>query len=295
MASIALNLLITVAEFVGGLLSGSLALRSDAVHNLSDTVSLAVALFARRIAQRDPTARKTFGYRRAEVIGAFVNLVTLVLIAAFLIVEAVERLVEPSPIDGAIMLGVASVGLVANLATAGLLFRDAQGSLNIRSAFLHIVADAVSSVGVVIGGLLVVFYDVYLVDPILTLAIALYILYSSWGLLRQATDVLMEAVPAGLDLGAVDAAVRAVDGVADVHHLHVWGLDEHHAALEAHVVLDGGDLARMEAVKRAVKARLADDFDITHSTLEFEFEPCADAAADCYGVEDASSHAHGPA
>ena len=161
--SIVLNLVISVAEVVGGLLSGSLALLSDALHNFSDTASLCISLSARRIGRREATSVKTFGYKRAEIIGAFVNLVTLVLIALYLIKEAVERFFNPQPIDGTIMLVVAVIGLAANVATAVLLFRDAKESLNIRSTFLHIITDAVSSVGVVLGGVLILYYDVYLV------------------------------------------------------------------------------------------------------------------------------------
>lgn len=274
--AIALNLLITVAEVVGGLLSGSLALLSDALHNFSDTASLAISLVARRIGRKEATPAKTFGFKRAEILGAFVNLVTLVLIALFLIKEAIERLMTPTTIDGTTMLIVAVIGLVANLVTAFLLYRDVEGSLNIRSAFLHIVADAVSSVGVVIGGLLILYYDLHIVDPILTLGISVYILWHSYTMLREATDILMEGTPTDLDLDQVVSAVQAVDHVLDMHHLHVWQLDEATTALEAHIVIAKQDLERMETIKRAVKKRLADDFDIGHSTLEFEFLPCED-------------------
>ena len=274
--SIALNLLISMAEVIGGLLSGSLSLLSDAVHNLSDTASLAISLVARRIARRGATPSKTFGYKRAEILGAFVNLVTLVLIALFLVKEAIDRLVAPQPIDGTTMLIVATIGLAANVLTALLLYRDARGSLNIRSAFLHIVADAISSVGVVAGGLLILFYDVYLIDPLLTLGISAYILWHSYAMLRETTDILMEGTPSDIDLDRVVEAVQSVERVLDMHHLHVWQLDEATTALEAHVVIAKGDLERMETIKRTVKERLADDFGIEHSTLEFEFLPCDD-------------------
>ncbi len=276
--SIVLNLLITVAEVVGGVLAGSLALLSDALHNFSDTTSLGISLAARRIAGRAATHEKTFGYKRAEIIGAFVNLVTLLLIAFYLIKEAVERFLDPQPVDGAVMLAVALVGLLANVLTALLLFREARGSLNIRSAFLHIVADAVSSVGVVLGGVLILVYDVYLVDPILTLLISLYILYHSYQMLRQTVDILMEGTPRHLNLDEVVASVQAIDRVLEMHHLHVWQLDEHETALEAHIVIDRRDLEDLEALKSAVKQRLHDAFGIHHSTLEFEVAPCEDHA-----------------
>jgi cobalt-zinc-cadmium efflux system protein len=287
--SIALNLVITVAEVVGGILSGSLALLSDALHNFSDTASLGISHAARRIARRDPNPQKTFGYRRAEIIGAFANLVTLVLIALFLMKEAVERLLDPQPVNGYVMITVAVIGLLANLLTAGLLRRDAQGSLNIRSAYLHVVLDAVSSVGVVVGGLLILWLDLYVVDPVLTFAISLYILYHSYEMLRQTTDILMESTPGHLNLDEIVDEVKSISYVRDAHHLHVWQLDEHHLALEAHVVIDQSDTAVMEHVKRSIKQRLAERFDISHSTLEFEFLPCDTGDGHCY-EQDAAPH-----
>lgn len=281
--SIGLNLVITIAEVVGGLLSGSLALLSDALHNLSDTTSLAISYAARRIARREPTRSKTFGYRRAEIIGAFINLVTLLLIALYLMKEAVERFLDPQPVDGPVMLVVAVIGLAANLLTALLLFRFSKGNLNIRSAFLHILSDGISSLGVVFGGLLILWYDVTFVDPLLTLLISVYLLFHSYHMLRETIDILMEGTPAGMDLEALIAEVRGLDRVVDVHHLHVWQLDEQHRALEAHVVIDKDDLERMEEIKRAVKTHLAAHHEIAHSTLEFEFVPCQpEPDADCY-------------
>ena len=285
--SIVLNLLITVTEVIGGVLSGSLALLSDALHNFSDTASLGISLAARRIGQRAATSNKTFGYKRAEIIGAFVNLVTLVLIALFLIKEAVERFLNPEPIDGTIMLVVATIGLLANVVTAVLLFRDAKSSLNIRSAFLHIITDAVSSVGVVLGGVLIVQFQVYIVDPILTVLISLYILYHSYQMLRETTDILMESVPKNIDLDQVVAAVEAVDRVRGIHHVHVWQFDEQDVALEAHIVIDKDDLEHMEAVKHAIKDRLGEVFHIHHTTLEFEFIPCREHnASRCYEMNE---------
>ena len=285
--SIVLNLVISVAEVVGGLLSGSLALLSDALHNFSDTASLCISLIARRIGRREATSVKTFGYKRAEIIGAFVNLVTLVLIALYLIKEAVERFFNPQPIDGTIMLVVAVIGLAANVATAVLLFRDAKESLNIRSTFLHIITDAVSSVGVVLGGVLILYYEVYLVDPILTLLISLYILYHSYEMLRETVDILMEGVPKNIDLVQLVAEVETLDRVLGMHHLHVWQFDEKTVALEAHIVIDETDLEHMEAMKRAIKHTLDEVFHIHHSTLEFEFAPCHDPG--CYEVNEAEA------
>jgi len=274
--SIGLNLLISVAEIVGGLLSGSLALLSDAVHNLNDTASLGVSYVAHRLTRRQPNARKTFGYRRAEIVGAFVNLVTLVVIALFLVKEAIDRLLAPQPIDAPVMLTVATIGLLANVLTAALLHQDAHASLNIRSAFLHIVSDAVSSVAVILGGIAILLRGAYWVDPVITIGIAVYIAFLSLKLLRQTTHILMEGTPENLDPRHIAADLRQMAHVRDVHHVHIWQLDEHHLAFEAHVVVDEADLPRMEQIKRALKQRLREQYGIGHVTLEFESHPCCE-------------------
>lgn len=290
--SVLLNLVITIAEVVGGILSGSLALISDALHNFSDTTSLGISYAAQRISRRDANQRKTFGYRRAEIIGAFVNLVTLVLIALFLVKEAIERLLDPQSIDGSVMMTVALIGLAANIGTAFLLFRYREGNLNIRSAFLHVIGDAVSSVGVVLGGLFIIQFEIYILDPLLTIGISLYLLYHSYGMLRQTVDILMESTPRGMDLDELVAEVGKVDQVLDVHHVHVWQLDETHLALEAHVVVDADNMRHMEAIKHTIKDLLASRYNISHSTLEFEFAPCVvHDHAHCYN-QAVYSHAY---
>lgn len=288
--SIILNAAITVAEFVGGIISGSLALISDALHNLTDTTSLAVAYVARKISRREATQAKTFGYRRAEIIAAFVNLITLVLIALFLIKEAVERAFAPQPVDGGVMLVVATIGLVANFVSAAILFKDARNSLNIRSAFLHILSDGVSSVAVVAGGIVILLYDFHLIDPILTLAISIYLLIHSYRMLRQTIDILMEATPRDVDIPTLARELATIEHVVNVHHVHVWQLDEAHRAFEAHVVIDRGSVAEMENAKAAIKRHLRDRHQIAHSTLEFELEPCEDGdGAPCYEGDPATN------
>lgn len=274
--SIALNLIITIAEIVGGLVSNSLALLSDAVHNLNDTISLGIALFARKVSKREANERKTFGYKRAEIIGAFINLITLVLVALFLIKEGIERFFDPQAIDGLTMFWVAIIGLMGNLITAALLFKDSKDSLNIRSAFIHIVSDALSSVGVIIGGWLILKYEWYIVDTILTVLIGGYILWHSWHLLKETINILMESKPEHIELNELKNRIERIDYVCGAHHVHVWRLDEKSTLLESHIVIEKEDLSKMEEIKAAIKTMLHDEYHITHSTLEFEFEPCAD-------------------
>ena len=272
--SIILNFIITAAEFIGGMISGSLALLSDALHNLNDTTSLVISLVARKISKKEANRDKTFGYKRAEIIGAFINLITLVIIALFLIKEGVERFYNPQPIDGMVMFIVAIIGLLGNVITAILLYRDSTENLNLRSAYIHILSDAFSSVGVIIAGILILWYEVYIIDTILTLIIAGYILWHSYYMLRQTINILMESTPADIQIPNVQQAMTEVNGVLDIHHLHVWRLDEKNILLESHVVIDEENMGQMESIKSALKNLLSTDFDIHHSTLEFEFEPC---------------------
>ncbi len=272
--SIILNFIITAAEFIGGMISGSLALLSDALHNLNDTTSLGISLVARKISKKEANRDKTFGYKRAEIIGAFINLITLVIIALFLIKEGVERFYNPQPIDGMVMFIVAIIGLLGNVITAILLYRDSTENLNLRSAYIHILSDAFSSVGVIIAGILILWYEVYIIDTILTLVIAGYILWHSYYMLRQTINILMESTPADIQIPNVQQAMTEVNGVLDIHHLHVWRLDEKNILLESHVVIDEENMGQMESIKSALKNLLSTDFDIHHSTLEFEFEPC---------------------
>jgi cobalt-zinc-cadmium efflux system protein len=273
--SIFLNLAITLAEFVGGLLSNSLALLSDAVHNLNDTISLVISLVARKISKKGVNEDKTFGYKRAEIIGAFINLITLVIVALFLIKEGVERFFEPQAIDGFTMFWVAIVGLIGNFATAALLFKESKDNLNLKSAYIHILSDGLSSVGVIIGGWLILKYEWFIVDTILTLGIGVYILWHSYHMLRETIDILMESKPNDLDLDNLKSIMLDIDGVCGVHHLHVWRLNETQILLECHVVIERDDVYQMEEIKTSIKKQLHDEFEISHSTLEFEFEPCS--------------------
>ncbi|NBB74411.1 MAG: cation diffusion facilitator family transporter [Bacteroidetes bacterium] len=275
--AVVFNFLITVAEFVAGFVAGSLALLADAAHNLNDTASMGIALAARKISTRAADRRRTFGYERAELIGAFINLTTLVLIALYLLVEAVRRFFEPQSIDGTLMLIVGAITLGANVATAFVLYKPSKGSLNIRSAFVHIVADALGSVAVIVGGWVIMQYNWTVVDPILTIAIAVYILVQSYGLLRETISILMESAPKDFPLAEMIRSIERVEHVQDVHHVHVWRLSEHETALEAHVVVEGiSELRALDALKADIKQHLRDAFGIGHATLEVEHEACTD-------------------
>ena len=268
--ALALNLGITVAQVIGGLMSGSLALLSDAAHNFSDAASLGISYAARRMSRRPPDARLTFGYARAETVGAMVNLTTLVVIALYLLVQGIRRLSEPPDVPGRILIIVGAIAFIEDLLSVWVLRHDMKGSLNVRSAVLHLIGDTASTVAVIISGVLILWRGITWADPALTIAISLFLLYEGVKELRQATRVLMDAAPPGFDFGGLIAAMRGVEGVHAVHHLHVWRLDEHRSALEAHVVTASDSLQGIEGVKASLKRLLRDDFAIEHSTLEYE-------------------------
>jgi cobalt-zinc-cadmium efflux system protein len=267
--AIAMNLLLTVAQVAGGIVSGSLSLVADALHNLNDAASLGIALIARRIARRPADKVRTFGYRKAEVIGALINTTTLIIVGLYLIYQAVARFLRPEPIDGWIVIIVAGFAFIVDLATALITYAMARRNLNIRAAFVHNVADALGSLVVIGVGILVLLFQWYIADLVATLLLASYILIQGYRLMGESVRILMDSVPVDLDLDQLRTRMNDVHGVHDVHHVHVWLIDEQHPALEAHVVVTEG-LEDMEEVKRTLKVLLREEFEIAHTTLEFE-------------------------
>ena len=266
--AVAVNLVLTLAQIVAGVISGSLALIADAIHNMSDALSLVIALAARRIGRRPADASMTFGYGRAEVVAALINYVTLVTIALYLAAEGIRRLVNPVEVEGWIVVIVAAIALVVDTVTALLVFRMSKDSVNMRAAFLHNLADAMGSVAVIVAGTLILLYDWRLIDPIVTLMISAYILWHSAQGLRPVIRILMLGAPDGIDLSDLIAAMEATPGVANAHHVHLWHMQEQEAALEAHIALARG--ASPETVKSDLKSLLQVRFGIAHSVLELE-------------------------
>jgi cobalt-zinc-cadmium efflux system protein len=278
--AIALNLLLTLFEAVAGLLAGSLALLADALHNFNDCASLIIALIARRIARKPSDRKRTFGYRRAEIIGALINLTVLVVVGLYLVFEAVARLLEPTQIDGWMVVGAAGVALVIDVATAALLFAMSRANLNLRAAFLHNVSDALASVGVIFAGAMILWFGIYWFDAAITLVIAAFILWTSLSMIGRSIHILMESAPSDVDPDVLTSELEALSGVVEIHHLHLWELDEQHRALEAHVVVDAAHLHRWTEIKQEIKSCLSKRFQIHHSTLESE-SPGEEACAPC--------------
>lgn len=273
-----LNLLLTVVEAVVGVFAGSLALIADAVHNLGDVGALIVAWVARRIAKRRADDRFTFGYRRAELVGAVINLTVLLVMAIFMTVEGIERLMNPQPIQTTWVIMAASLATVVDLGTVLLLWGMSKGNLNIRAAFIHNLTDAAASVAVIIGAILVEAFGWLWIDPALCLMIAAYILVMSVPMLKHAASILMNHVPRRLDLDGILATFHQFEEVEEIHHLHVWEIDEKSVAIEAHVVLKK-DVSLLEAqsLTKQIRAKLQSEWQVGHTT--FEYEP---PGSDCH-------------
>jgi cobalt-zinc-cadmium efflux system protein len=269
--SVIINVGLSVFEFAAGAIAGSVALMADALHNTNDAGALLIAYIARKIAGKAADHDFTFGYRRAELIGAMIQLTALIVVGLYLMYEAVRRFFVPEPLLGEWIMAAAGVALLVDLVTVWLLWAMSKGSLNVRAAFLHNITDAGASVAVLLGGAAVFWLGWNWVDPLLTLVIAGYILWMSFGLLRRTSVILMQGTPAGLSIEAVKQAVETIDGVRDMHHIHIWELDEHRRALEAHIVIaEDRCMSQLESFKAEVKRLLEDKFEIAHSTLELE-------------------------
>ncbi len=284
--AVVINLALTAAQIIGGVLSGSLALIADAVHNFSDALSLVIAFAARKIARRPANDDMTFGYGRAEIVAALINYTTLIVVGLYLIYEAVLRFYQPVEVQGMLVIVVAGFALIIDLITALLTYSLSKQSMNIRAAFLHNVADALGSIAVIIGGIVILLYDWRLIDPLITLLIAGYILWQSFSEIGAAIRILMLGSPTSIETRDVVALLNESDGVVSVHHLHFWQMQEHEIALDAHLVITEENWHRSEEIKETVKKRLRDRFGISHFTLETEHE-----ASDC-GDRQEVGHEH---
>ena len=274
-ASAGLNVAITVAEVVGGLASGSVALLSDAAHNASDVMAVALALWARSLGRRPPTARHTYGFRRAEVMAALANAVTLIVVSALIAREAVQRLFHPEPVAQGVMLAVALVAFVANVGSVLLLRRHDEDDVNVKSAFLHMAQDALASLAVVVAALLAKTAVGPWVDPAAAILVAVVVLRSAVSLVWETVSTLLEGAPAGLDVDELGRDVSRRFGEGRLHHVHVWQAGPGQVALTAHVKVDCEDFDGVERKTTEIRAYLAERWDIHHVTLEPERTRCA--------------------
>ncbi|MDB5353839.1 MAG: hypothetical protein JWN24_292 [Phycisphaerales bacterium] len=272
--SVLLMLAFVVGELVAGTFAHSLALLSDAGHNFADVLALLLSWYGLRAARWPSSAARTFGYHRVGILTALANAAALVVIAIFIGWEAVTRLRNPQPVDWRLVVATASAAVVINGLVAAWLHRSAKDDLNIRSAYLHMLGDALSAVGVVAAGIAVALFHNPIADPIVSFVIALMILWSSWGILKESVNVLLEGAPAGLDMKAVANAITAVPGVLDAHDLHVWTVGAGVVACSCHILVAEQSIRSGQQVLRAVNEELARHFHINHSTIQVEVEGC---------------------
>ncbi len=267
-------LVILIAEVIGGILSNSLALLSDAGHMLVDALALGLSLFAMTIARRPATLSKTYGYHRVEIMAALTNGTILVLVSLFIFYEAYQRVLDPPVVQAPIMLVVAVIGLVANLAGILLLRKASHGNLNIKAAFWHIIGDTVSSVGVIVAGVIIAFTGWYAVDAIIAFFIGGIIMWGAVRIVREASDILLEAVPKHVQVGRVIETMKNVPGVEEVHDIHIWTITSGIHALSAHLIIEDQLVSRGAEIVATINENLAGYFSITHTTLQIECEKC---------------------
>ncbi len=268
--SVVLNLVITVAQFIGGIFSGSLALLSDALHNFSDVMSLIISYYAHRLSHRPQNLRQTFGFKRAEILAALFNASVLIAVSVYLIVEAFNRLIEPQPVASTWVMVLAALGIVVNGLSAWLLHRDADRNINIRSAYLHLMGDLMTSFAVLAGGALIYLYGWYWIDPILSLLISVYLIRSSFSIVRASTGMLMQFAPSDVSVDAVMETVEQFPSIESIHHIHLWQLDDESVFLEAR--LNFHDDLKLSEVSEIVHdlGHALEEIGIAHTTFQCE-------------------------
>ena len=272
-----LNFIITIVEVIGGLLSGSLSLLSDALHNFSDGISVIVSFIALRLSKKENTLKNTFGYKRAEILAALFNSSFLIIISFFLFKEAYSRIQNPQNIDSKIMISVALIGLVANTISVFLLKSGSKDNMNIRSAYVHLFSDSLSSVAVIIGGIFIYYFNITVVDPILTFIIGAYVLKEGFEIIKKSTDILMEKTPAQINILKIKKIIEKIPEVDNLHHVHIWQSNDKEFLFEGHIdVKKDISLSKAEKLRSNISSTLFNKFGIDHTTIQIEYNCCKD-------------------
>ena len=270
--TIMLNIIITISQIIGGILSGSLALLSDSMHNFSDVVALLIAYIANRLAQKPNSTLKTFGYKRAEILATLFNASVLMGIAIFLIIEAFHKFYHPEAINSIWVIGLGTLSIILNTASVLLVKDDAHENMNIRAAYLHLLTDVMTSVAVVVGGVLMYYFHIFWIDPIISILIALYLIWASFGLIKESSAILMQFTPKEIDIDKVVSLIKEEKEIEGVHHVHVWRLDDHRIHFEAHLDFkEDLTLSKSNRVVKRLEQKLHDNFEIEHTTLQCEY------------------------
>ena len=290
MAAIVINLLIPIVQIWGGIVSGSMALISDALHNLSDFISLVINYAALIIGRRAPTHKQTFGYKRVEIFAALISVAILYAAAVYIAIEAWERFIAPRAISGPIVIWIALLGFAGNLFSALILHSGAKVNLNMKSAFLHMMADAATSLAVVALGVLWLYKPWYWLDPVLSWLIVALIIYSGWGILKDSFLILMNATPPGINLAEIKNTLEAIEGISEIHDLHVWNPSAESIALAAHVTVPDQMLGKVDELADNVRVVLWEKFNIDHPTLQFESNTCQNGGLLCSIAKNGNNH-----
>jgi len=277
MITMLLKGLLTIAEIVGGLLSGSLSLVSDALHNLSDVLAIVISWFAVKMALKNNDEKNTFGYRRATIVAAVINSTVLIIMSIILFREAYFKFIEPEKINAQIVITVALIGIIINAVGIYLLNRGSKEDLNMKSVYLHFLSDAMSSGVIVGGGILIYYFNLYWIDPLLTILIGLYIIKESCEILKQAINILMQGTPKGVDINEIADMLEKMNFIKNVHHVHIWALDEETIFFEAHINLTNNiPISEVPEVCENLEHELRENFGVTHITIQYEYNCCED-------------------
>lgn len=269
--AILLNLIITVAQSIGGIISGSMALLSDAAHNFSDVLSMVISYLANRLSRRGATEKETFGFRRSEILAAFINSATLIIISVIILFEAIQRLINPVPISANLVIYLAIAGIVVNGVSVLFIKNDSHENMNMKSVYLHLFGDMLTSIAVLLGGIAMKYLQWFWTDSVFSIAIAFYLLYMSWGIFRSSLRIIMQFTPEGTDIAKIVKEIENLEGVVNIHHVHVWQINEHDLMFEAHVdVSEDMRVSGFEKLLDEIKLILS-PYNINHSTIQPEF------------------------
>lgn len=272
------NFAITVVQIIGGIISNSLSLISDAIHNLGDASAIFIAFLAGKYSKKPANKHRTFGHTRIEILAALFNSVVLIAISIYLFFEAYQRFVTPETIKGKIMFIVATFGLLANLISVLILNKQKNHNLNIKAAYLHLLGDTLSSVAVILGGIAIWIYHIYWIDPVITVAVSIFILFHTWGVVKQTVNILMQTTPENINIDIIKSKVEDIKEIENIHHVHIWKLDDKQTHFEAHINLKNNmNMEEMMEVKKDVEHILEHHFKIQHITLQMEYNTCADS------------------
>ncbi len=270
--TILLNLIISIAELIGGILSGSISLISDSIHNFSDVLSLIISYIANKLAKKEATESYTFGYKRSEIIAAFLNSATLIVLAFFILYEAVGRFIHPVVVSSNLVIWLALGSIIVNGLSVLFIKNDAKENMNMKSAYLHLFGDMMTSIAVLIGGILMKYFQLYWIDPVFSILIAIYLIYMSWDIFKSSLKIMMQFTPDNIDIQQISKDISKLDGLKNIHHIHIWQINEHDIMFEAHIDLKNNiKITDFEQILKIISNYLHDNYTINHITLQPEF------------------------